>query len=92
MRIEPVEIYSDETNAAIMRHPDRRFPGMLIQGDTLHNLSRSVVAALADATPDSEQYWELKYLADDLCGRVELYRHVLVEHGMECPFFDPRSS
>jgi Family of unknown function (DUF6959) len=31
MHVEPVEIYSDQTNAAIMRHPGRRFPGVLIQ-------------------------------------------------------------
>jgi hypothetical protein len=35
MRVEPVEIYSDQTNAAVMRHPDRHFPGVLVQGDTL---------------------------------------------------------
>jgi hypothetical protein len=38
MRIEPVEIYSDETNAAVMRHPERAFPGYLMQGDTLYLL------------------------------------------------------
>jgi hypothetical protein len=38
MRVETVEIYSDATNAAILRHPDRRFPGLLIQGDTLHTI------------------------------------------------------
>ena len=38
MHVESVEIYSDATNAAVMRHPGRRFPGMLIQGDTLHSL------------------------------------------------------
>jgi len=42
LRIEQVEIYSDASNMAIMRHPGRRFPGMLIQGDSLHNLCQAV--------------------------------------------------
>lgn len=38
MHVEPVEIYSDLSNGAIMRHPGRRFPGVLIQGDSLYLL------------------------------------------------------
>lgn len=40
MRSEDVEIFSDMTNAAVMRHPGRKFPGVLIQGDTLYTLCR----------------------------------------------------
>jgi len=35
MRTENVEILSDRTNTAVMRHPGRRFPGVLVQGDSL---------------------------------------------------------
>ena len=38
MRVESVEIYSESSNGAILRHPDRRFPGVLIQGDALWSL------------------------------------------------------
>ncbi len=38
MRIEEVEIYSDETNYAVLKHPGRHFPGSLIQGDDLYHL------------------------------------------------------
>src|SRR5215467_14557846 len=41
MRVDQVEIFSDATNAAVMRHPDRRFPGLLVQGDTLSTLYQS---------------------------------------------------
>jgi hypothetical protein len=40
MRIERVEIFSGQTNAAVMRYPGRHFPGVLIQGDSLHSLCR----------------------------------------------------
>ena len=40
MRIEEVEIFSDKTNSAVMRHPDRAFPGVLLQGDSLYILCK----------------------------------------------------
>jgi hypothetical protein len=49
MHSESVEIYSDATNAAVMRHPGRNFPGVLIQGDTLHSLCVSADKACAAA-------------------------------------------
>ena len=33
-----VEILSDASNHAVMKHPDRNYPGRLIQGDSLHIL------------------------------------------------------
>jgi len=88
MRIEPIEIYSDATNAAVMRHPGRKFPGMLIQGDSLHNLSRMATTALAGAEPDSDHWHDLKELADDLQSRVDFYSQVVREHGLTLPFLD----
>ncbi|MGL5839783.1 MAG: DUF6959 family protein [Sphingorhabdus sp.] len=88
MRTEAVEIYSDATNAAVMRHPGRKFPGMLIQGDTLHSLSRMASDALASAVPESDQWYCLKDLADALQIRVDHYAEVMREHALELPFFD----
>ncbi|MEN3749630.1 hypothetical protein TPR58_20825 [Sphingomonas sp. HF-S3] len=87
MRTETVEIYSDASNAAVIRHPGRQFPGMLIQGDTLHNLSRMAAAALAGAVPDTDHWYDLQELADDLRVRTEFYIQVMREHGLELPFF-----
>jgi hypothetical protein len=30
-----VELYSDQKNGAVLKLPDREYPGVLIQGDTL---------------------------------------------------------
>ena len=38
MRVESIEIYSNETNASFIQHPGRKFPGFLFQGDTLYSL------------------------------------------------------
>jgi len=89
MRTELVEIFSDATNAAVMRHPGRKFPGMLIQGDSLHNLSCMANNALAGAEPGSEHWHDLKELADDLQSRVDFYTQVLRQHGLSLPFSDP---
>jgi len=88
MRTEPIEIYSDATNAAIMRHPRRKFPGMLIQGDSLFALSQMAATALAGAEPDSDHWHDLKELADDLQSRVDFYSQVMREHGLKLPFSD----
>lgn len=34
-----VELFSDQGNGAILRLPERRFPGLLLQGDSLKNLA-----------------------------------------------------
>lgn len=90
MRIEPVEIYSDASNAAILRHPGRRFPGMLVQGDTLSNLYRLANAACAGAkgTMDEESVFCLTMLRDDLWVRLIFYKNVLEQHGIDLPFDD----
>ena len=88
MRTETVEMYSDTTNVAIIRLPGRQFPGMLIQGDTLYNLSRMAADALAGAEPQSDHWHDIKELADQLQSRVSYYAQILREHGMELPFPD----
>lgn len=90
MRTEPVEIYSDATNQAILRHPARNFPGVLIQGDTLKHLHQQIVATLNDAggTLSEEPRLNLEDVRDSLGGCLDHYRTVLRQHDMELPFFD----
>jgi len=65
-----------------------KIPGHAGPGDTLHNLAGIAAAALAATEPDSEQYRELKALADDLRGHVDFYGQVLTEHGIDLPFYN----
>lgn len=90
MRTENVEIYSDASNAAVMRHPGRRFPGILIQGDTLHILCKQADLACPAARDviGEEQYEELNELRNTLWGRLNHYKVVLTEHGIPLPFSD----
>jgi uncharacterized protein DUF6959 len=90
MHIESVEIYSDQTNAAIMRHPNRHFPGVLVQGDSLHALCvrADEICAAAKADLDSDAYSELNGLRNTLWGYLNHYKVVLGEHQIELPFSD----
>jgi hypothetical protein len=90
MRVEPVEIYSDATNAAIMRHPGRRFPGVLVQGDTLSVLCQSAdeICRASKSQLDSDLYEDLNRLRNRLWSFLTHYKAVLGEHGIPLPFAD----
>jgi hypothetical protein len=90
MHIASVEIYSDQTNAAIMRHPNRHFPGVLIQGDSLHILCRQADEACASAKSnlDSDAYDGLNELRNTLWGYLNHYKVILGEHQIGLPFSD----
>ncbi|KRG69329.1 DUF6959 family protein [Pseudoxanthomonas dokdonensis] len=83
MRNENVEIYSDQSNAAVIRHPGRKFPGVLIQGDTLNALCVQASDALGAGSDARE---ELEGLRDALYSLLGHYKTVLSEHGIALPF------
>jgi hypothetical protein len=88
MRVEPVEIYSDATNHAVMRHPGRHFPGVLVQGDSLYVLCRHIdsVCAKSREALDHETYKVLNELRNSLWAKLNHYKSVLADHGIAMPF------
>jgi len=90
MHVEPVEIYSDATNAAVMRHPGRKVPGLLLQGDTLSEMCHRADRACSSgkAVLDEEDYLELNDLRNHLWELLNHYKSVLTEHGIPLPFSD----
>ena len=74
---ENVRLLDGTTNAAIVQLPGRRFPGLVIQGDTLHELLRVAVSDDDDA---------LVSLRDDLARFVDHYRRVLDREGIALPW------
>jgi hypothetical protein len=87
MRLEPVEVYSDVTNGAVMRHQGRRFPGV-VQGDTLWTMCSSAdrVCQSARTLLDDEAYGELNDLRNHLWSLMTHYKSVLLENGLPLPF------
>lgn len=86
MREQLVEIYSDQTNRAIMRHPGRKFPGLLYQGDSLSILSRMADDACNKVGRGYSGYEEINELRNALQSSLSHYIAVLVEHDIEIPF------
>ena len=88
MHKETVEIYSDATNQAVMRHPARKFPGVLIQGDSLHALcvkADTVCSEGRDAlSPDG--YSEMNSIRNALWEMLNHYAAVLGEHDIPVPY------
>jgi hypothetical protein len=95
MRVDCVEIYSDTANAAVMRHPERHFPGILFQGDTLHSLCHTadeLCRLLQDKSLDLDQVRdEAALLRDSLRSKLSQYVTTLAEHGMDVSFFEDPS-
>ncbi|MBM7850838.1 hypothetical protein JOD31_001050 [Methylopila capsulata] len=91
MRTEIVEIFSDQTNAAIMRHPGRAFPGVLVQGDSLHALCHRADLACEQLSRKSPGYEELNELRNALWSYLNHYKATLQAHGIALPFSENRS-
>ena len=90
MRVEPVDIYSDASNAAVLRHPGRRYPGCLIQGDSLFALVQTLRTVQLESARLSEDASDgLTQVAEYLAELLAHYRAVLVAHDIELPFRDP---
>lgn len=88
MRTEQVEIYSDAVNAPVMRHPSRKFPGSLMQGDTLYILCGRLDELCKNARGQltEDDYAELNDLRNALHDRLNHYKAVLGEHDLPLPF------
>jgi len=88
MHIAQVEIYSDTTNLAVIRHPGRNFPGSLIQGDSLYHVCCMADEACARAREAGceEAFAEVNKLRNLLWHRLIHYKQVLGEHGIALPF------
>jgi hypothetical protein len=84
----PVEFFTPVHNNAIARMPGRRFPGVIVQGDSLSILASLArdVARRASAASDPELQDDANELRDKLDELQEMYEKVLAEHGMELPY------
>lgn len=90
MHSEDVEIFSDRTNAAVMRHPGRRFPGILVQGDSLYALCCQADVACEKVGRGKPGYEDLNDLRNTLWSYLSHYKSTLHEHGIGLPFSEDR--
>jgi hypothetical protein len=71
-----------------MRHPGRRFPGVLLQGDTLHIMHAAVSGVLQNGAKslDDDDRIELEHVVNQLGGLLAHYEQILTEHGIGKPW------
>jgi hypothetical protein len=88
MRVESVEIYSDTTNAAVLRHPGRRFPGVLVQGDNLHGLCVALdeICSNLRLQIDAETYRRVDDVRNSMQSYLTHYKAVMQQHSLPLPF------
>jgi hypothetical protein len=86
MRSGSVEILSDKSNAAVLRHPGRAVPGVLVQGDSLYVLCQRADLACKEVGRGAPGYDELNDLRNTLWLYLNHYKATLMEHGIALPF------
>ncbi|GAB2199462.1 DUF6959 family protein [Sessilibacter sp. MAH4] len=88
MKKEEVEIFSDATNQAVMKHPERNYPGVLIQGDTLYSICKDLDEVYQEIKAGNvvEAFEELNEIRNSMWERLNHYKAVLGEHDIELPF------
>ncbi|MCX5555036.1 hypothetical protein [Streptomyces sp. NBC_00038] len=86
-RIE-VELFTDGGNDAVVRMPGRNFPGVLVQGDSLH-IIRSAVVEVTEACERGdldEARDSASFLLADLDALLARYEAALREHDIRRPY------
>ncbi|MFE0421485.1 DUF6959 family protein [Streptomyces sp. NPDC058953] len=88
MKTVEAELFTDGGNDAVVRLPGRRFPGVLIQGDTLSTLQSDVaeLVELCAAGDLTEAQEAAALLLDELGAKLQRYADALEAHGIPRPF------
>ena len=89
MQVIALEVYSTDSNFAVLKPPGRKFPGSVIQGDSLALLASAanhLSERLAQVSGDAELLQAVTELRDQLEARLRHYEAVLTEHGMSLPY------
>ena len=86
---ESAKILLTGSNGAVVHLPGRHFPGVVIQGDTLASIMRSVMdirEQVARVGGQDETVGELDIILEQLYARVALYETALEQHGFDLPY------
>ena len=85
VEVKSIEVLSEASNMAIVRLPGRKFPGMVIQGDSF-----SILVSLAEQIRRKATGGPLQDDADELLrllsDRLAHYEQVLTENGIALPY------
>ena len=83
-----LELLSRPINFAVVQLPEREYPGVVIQGDSLKALVQSVerMAKLLGGIQASELALEIEMAREQLQGALTHYEIVCSERGISLPY------
>jgi len=88
METKSIEVYSELNNSSVVRMPERQYPGVVIQGDSLFSLFSDSIDLLEELKekPDSEAFHAAYSVAERLEGHLRHYIEVCEKHGIKWAF------
>jgi len=86
-----VELLSRQTNFAIVQLPERNYPGVVVQGDTLNALVRSMerMAKLLEANQVVDLAAEIEDVREQLSEALTHYEAVCAARRISLPYSKP---
>jgi DNA-directed RNA polymerase specialized sigma54-like protein len=83
-----VDLLTDQENGAVLRLPERKFPGVLIQGDTLHSfvaiVEEAEAALLRQDLPEARSL--IREARERLGELASRYEDALMRHAIPLPY------
>lgn len=80
------ELLTDQGNNAVLRLPGRKFPGVLMQGDSLHALVETVREAVSAIEAGQDAADIVRGIAAELEEVQARYDAALSAHGLAKPY------
>jgi hypothetical protein len=88
MKTVSVDCLSEAPNYGVIRMPGRKYPALVVQGDSLRillDLAQEIQGRVKDSS-DEELRSTVDELMEQLGSRVEHYEQVLAKEHMELPY------
>jgi hypothetical protein len=85
---DQVQLLSRPINFAVVQLPERKFPGVVMQGDTLHSLVKEFeeMARLLDSGDAKELRARIRNVTEDLTEALQFYEKTCSERGIKLPY------
>ena len=82
------DLLSPPINYAVVQLPERKFPGVVVQGDTLHILQKQAVqmGQLLSAMDLAELAIEIEDLKEQLSEALTHFERVCADRGIALPY------
>jgi len=81
---DTAKLLSPPVNFAVVQLPERQYPGVIVQGDTLAGLVAQLgrMKLLLDAGDTEEVVAEIEEMKDQLSGALSYYEKICAEHSI----------